>query len=544
LQPVYELEYIGHRQTHGAHAARLVEICQQMNSNNTPAVIRSLIIYAVVIPLAVWIGYLLAAPTDRSTFNYAGILALILLTPILLRWHHFLLIAGLNFGMTIFFLPGSPPVGMLLVPLSLGISIVQRAVNSRAHFLSAPELTRPLLFFLAVILFTAKMTGGIGLHALGSEVSGGKRYMTIFFGIAAYFALTAVRIPPKRVALYVTLYFLVGFSIVIGDLATYLPSSLNFLFAFFPATGYDFQAATGQIAFRPRYAGVGNMGLAGVLLVLSRYGPRGIFLSGKLWRLALFGVFFIAIFFGGFRSALITCGLTFAVQFYMERLHRTRLMPFFAMAGLIGVVLLIPFASKLPYTFQRTLAFLPLNISKEARQDAQGSSDWRLDIWRATYPKVPQYLLLGKGYAITADDLAQASNQNFKFGTEDSATIAQNYHSGPLSVLMPFGAWGAIALLWFWFASVRALHDNYRYGDPAFKTINTFLFAYYIVKIFMFLVIFGGIENDLAQFAILVGLSVSINGGIRRPALAPQPVVDKAATAPLARPRFQPFYQR
>jgi hypothetical protein len=89
-----------------------------MNSNNVPAAIRSLIIYALCIPLAVWIGYLLAMPADRSTFSYGGILALLFLTPILLRWHHFFLIAGWNFGLTIFFLPGTPPVWLLLTAIS------------------------------------------------------------------------------------------------------------------------------------------------------------------------------------------------------------------------------------------------------------------------------------------------------------------------------------------------------------------------------------------------------------------------------------------
>ena len=70
-----------------------------MNNNNAPALFRSLIIYGMCIPLAIWIGYLLAMPADRSTFGYAGILMLIFLTPILLRWHHFLLIAGWNFSM-------------------------------------------------------------------------------------------------------------------------------------------------------------------------------------------------------------------------------------------------------------------------------------------------------------------------------------------------------------------------------------------------------------------------------------------------------------
>jgi hypothetical protein len=175
--------------------------------------------------------------------------------------------------------------------------------------------------------------------------------------------------------------------------------------------------------------------------------------------------------------------------------------------------------------------------------DAEGSQEWRIEIWRDTYPKVPQYLLLGKGYSISKDELAVAINRRFTYlSSADAVGITQNYHSGPLSVLMPFGAWGAIAILWFWFASLRALYDNYRYGDPAFQTINIFLFAYFIARVLLFLVIFGGLEGDLASFAALIGLSVSINGGIRRP--APMPVTDQTRSSPLARPRFQSFYQR
>jgi hypothetical protein len=504
-----------------------------------------LIIYALCIPLAVWIGYLLATPADRFTFSYAGILALVFLIPILLRWHHFFLIAGWNFGMTIFFLPGTPPVWLLLTAISFGISVLHRAVNSRAHFLSAPEITWPLIFFFAVVIMTAELTGGIGLHSFGSEVSGGKHYVTIFFGILGYFAVTAARVPPARVGLYVGLFFLAGCTSVIGDLAPYVPSKLYFLFAFFPASGYDMEAKPGVLDFHARYNGLGFLGMSGFLFMISRYGARGIFLSGRPWRWVAFGLFFVSTFFGGFRSFIILCGLTFAIQFFMERMHRTKVMPVFIFAGLIGITLLIPFANRLPYTFQRSLAFLPLNIDPVARMDAEGSSDWRLEIWRDTYPKVPQYLLLGKGYAISKDDLAVAHNQNFAYlSMADVVAIAQNYHSGPLSVLMPFGAWGAIALLWFWFASLRALYDNYRYGDPAFQTINIFLFAYFIAKILLFLVIFGALEGDLASFAVLIGLSVSINGGIRRPAPATAPVVEKTGAAPLVRPRFQPFYQR
>ena len=516
-----------------------------MNSNNTPAIIRSLIIYAVCIPLAVWIGYLLAAPADRDTFGIAGILVLLFLTPILLRWHHFLLIAGWNFTMTIFFLPGTPPVWLLLTALSLGISVLQRTVNSRAHFISAPEIARPLLFFLVVVIMTAKLTGGIGLHSLGNDVSGGRHYVELIGGILAYFALTALRIPPQRVALYIGFFFLAGFSSVIGDLLPYLPASLHFIFAFFPVHGYDLDTQLGGTGFNARYAGLGNLGMAGFLFVLSRYGARGILLAGKPWRVLVLGLFAICILFGGFRSTVILCGTIFTIQFFMERLHRTSVMPVFVFAGLMAVALLIPFANKLPYTFQRALAFLPLKIEQAARLDAEASQDWRLDIWRDTLPKVPQYLLLGKGYAISQSELAIVSNQNFRdISVAESVSISGNYHSGPLSVLMPFGIWGAIALLWFWFASIRALYANLRYGDPAFQTINTFLFAYFVAKALSFLVIFGALEGDLASFAVLIGLSISINGGIRRQVTAPAPVLDQAGPIPLARPQLRPFYQR
>jgi hypothetical protein len=111
-------------------------------------------------------------------------------------------------------------------------------------------------------------------------------------------------------------------------------------------------------------------------------------------------------------------------------------------------------------------------------------------------------------------------------------------------VVIPFGIWGVIALLWFWIAGWRALWKNYRYGDPALRTVNIFLLAYFIARVFQFLIVFGGLYGDIYYFTSIIGLSVSLNGGIRRPAPAPARVVDKHSDLPLARPRFQPFYPR
>ena len=126
------------------------------------------------------------------------------------------------------------------------------------------------------------------------------------------------------------------------------------------------------------------------------------------------------------------------VQCYMERMHGAKAFPVFMFAGVIGATLLIPFANKLPFTFQRSLAFLPLKLSRAAVQDAEASKEWRLGIWKDALPTVPQYLLLGKGYAISKSELDVASSRAFNYASDiESVDIAGNYHSGPLSVVIP-----------------------------------------------------------------------------------------------------------
>jgi len=279
--------------------------------------------------------------------------------------------------------------------------------------------------------------------------------------------------------------------------------------------------------------------------MLVKYGIRGIFMSGKPWRSFMFGLFWVMLLFGGFRSMFIGCVLIFAIQFFLEGLHRTRLMPRFVFAGLLVCAFAVPFADKLPYSVQRSLAFLPLNINPVARADAQGSSDWRVEMWMAVLPEVPDHLLLGKGYVLSRLDLETMGTDSafHPISAADwGSTLAGDYHSGPLSVVLPLGIWGVIAFSWFLIAAIRALYANYRYGDPALRNINTLLLAAFIGHTLMFIIIFGAIESDMLSFAGLIGLSVSLNGGVCRPATEP---VGTAAPAPaFSRPRLQASFQR
>jgi hypothetical protein len=510
--------------------------------NNAPAILKSLIVYAVCAPLAVWLGYLLTEPLDRSTLITAGLLALALVFPLLLRWHHVLLVLSWNLPLMVFFLQGSPMIWLPMVAISLGISVLQRAVKNDMRFISASQITCPLIFMVVVVFFTAKMTGGFGLRSFGGEVMGGKRYVFLLGAILGYFALTARRIPPQQAGLYVALFFLGGCANVIGDLVSFVPSAFYSVFLFFPPNGYAFGVTnTGAT----RFGGMTGMGVAGFSFMLARYGIRGIFLSGKLWRMCVLALFFVSVFFGGFRSFVFVCVLLFLIQFFLEGLHRTHLLPIFALVGILMAVVCVPLADKLPKTFQRALAFLPLNIDPMIRMDAEGSTDWRLQMWKAVLPEVPGHLLLGKGYSISQSDFQSMNAVFHPIDEEDwGSALAGDYHNGPLSVILTFGIWGVIAFLWFLIAGGHALYNNYHYGDPALQTVNTFLFVFFLTRVILFFFIFGSLYSDMAIFTGLLGLSVSLNGGIRRPAATPvQERTGPCQPAPL-RPRLQPLFQR
>ena len=510
--------------------------------NNAPAILKSLVIFAVIVPLAVIVGYMLTDPLDYTTFAYAGVLGLMLVFPLLLRWHYPLLLFSLNTGVVMFFIKGQPAFWLVMVALSLGMSLLERAMSSQKRFIHVPQITWPLICMIGVVLVTAKLNGAIGLHAFGSEVYGGKKYIFLVINILGYFALTAQRIPPERANLYVALFLLGGVTQLVGDLYPVTPSFLYFIFWIFPPSSSIDVFEIGLT----RLGGVALAAAAVVYWLMARYGLRGIFLSGKPWRPVLFAVASMMIFLGGYRLAIISYLFIFGLLFFLEGLHRTRALLVFMMAGMLVVVAIIPLAPHLPFTFQRALAFLPLNLSAEVKAAADDSSEWRFKMWEALLPQVRSHLLLGKGYAISMEDF-QFMGRDTAFQSVDASqqglALAGDYHNGPLSVVLSFGICGVIAFLWLMLAGLRVVYCNFRYGDESLRTINIYLLASLLYYSFRFIFLYGALSSDMLFFASTIGLSIALNGGVCRPAPQPvqarQPMVHPAKILPRTRPAFQ-----
>src|SRR5580704_15482380 len=212
---------------------------------NASSLFRSLIIYSVCLPLAIVVGYLLATPLDRDSAVTLMIMLSLMTVPMFLRWHYPWMLLAWNMNAILFFLPGRPFVGLIMVIISFSVSVLQYILNRQLKFISVPMIAKPLLFILLVVLLTARFTGGIGLNALGGgENVGGKRYIALILSVAGYFALTAVKIPPHKRKLYIFLFFGGALSMAFSNLAYIITPGLSFLFLIFPTDQSGINAIT------------------------------------------------------------------------------------------------------------------------------------------------------------------------------------------------------------------------------------------------------------------------------------------------------------
>ena len=491
---------------------------------------KSLFLVVFCVPLAIVLGVLLATPLDRTTLVVVLAGFLLLLTPFFLTSHHAILILSWNAFVNAYFLPGRPYLWMLTTVISLFFILLTKTLNrGKMKLLYVSSVAWPLLALALITFVTSQFTGGVGLHALGSEIIGGKKYVYQWAAIGGFFALSAIPIDPGKRQFLAGGFFLLGVTALVSNFAYMLGEQFYFLFLLFPAELAIAQVASENVLGGfTRVGGLSPASLAAISVLLLRFGVRGTFDPRVPWRGLSFLLIMVAGLFSGFRTTVVLICLFLFFQSIAEGLHKTK---FIWIAGLVGVLLLLailPFANRLPLAVQRCLTVLPLDLDAAAVENARGSTDWRLEIWRSITPDIPKYFWLGKGYAIDPKDIYFSLSHISRRvdAAYEGAVVTGDYHNGPLSLIIPFGIWGVLAFVWFLIAAFRVLWRNYKYGDPEIININRFLLVAFSVQLIFFVAVFGAFYLDLAKFVGLVGLSIAMNHGVAGSAPAPVPVIE------------------
>ena len=229
--------------------------------------------------------------------------------------------------------------------------------------------------------------------------------------VMGYFAIINRRIPPKRAGLYVALFFLGAATMAIANLPGVISPAFNFLFLFFPVANME--------AFTDQNSVVGPAGLPDARVRPGRSGRRGLLRdAGPLWY--SWGP-------GADETLAVGRVLLFCTGRHVGRLPVSvyRLADDFRAAFLFGAVASYPVAAacdhwvaggrgsagRLCGPVAAVYATLPCGPAvyparPVARMDAQGSTEWRLQMWKDLVPEIPQYLLVGKGYSFSANEQA------------------------------------------------------------------------------------------------------------------------------------------
>lgn len=487
------------------------------------ALIRGLVVYGAIVPLAVLVGWMMSSPLNMESLTVVGGVLFVLVLPLILQHHYAMLVFSWNAMLVGFFLPGKPYFWAVMVVINLIMALAYRILQRRPMFISAPSIAVTLVLLLGVVLATAQLRGGFGLRVLGSSTYGSKAYFYVIMAVLGYFAFASRSFSADKAHRFFGYFYLSGTSAIVSNLIYWTPS-LWFLYMVFPA-GLALTQAQADFSGANATVRLGGFSVAAGFItyyLLARWGAKGLFSVKHFWRLLIFTAVCAVALLGGYRSVLVFIGLLFVVLYLIEGLLFTRWTVALALAAGLGFLALIPIANKLPFAAQRALSFLPLDVDPGARLDAQGSWEWRVQMWQVLAPELPNYKWLGKGYSLNPTEMFLVE-QSVKRGLAPAyATSLYNgdYHNGPLSVYVPFGIPGVLAFIAFIVAAFRALYLNYRYGNENVMRFNRFLFAFFVAKLIFFLTMFGAFASDLAVFVGLVGLSVAMNHGIcRRPKL-------------------------
>ena len=108
---------------------------------NTFVASRAHIIWGVCLPLAILLGYLLADPVDQGSLAVLVLLAAVLSVPLLLKWHHPMLILTWNAAIWPWFLPGMMSLWMALGMITFVFGVLNRATSAENKFLCPMPVT-------------------------------------------------------------------------------------------------------------------------------------------------------------------------------------------------------------------------------------------------------------------------------------------------------------------------------------------------------------------------------------------------------------------
>jgi hypothetical protein len=363
----------------------------------------------------------------------------------------------------------------------------------------------------------------VGFWAMQSSMVGGRPYFEIALAFGAFMILSRVQITDFIARSFPLFFVFPSWCVAVLDvIARLVPQTAYPLAMIYSGVGsagvtsaFQQEAQLGET----RMIGMQNAGISSVLALCAKYNPITLISPFYPLRAVLLGIAFGAIFLSGFRSMLLFGMVAFALSVLL----RGRLKDFW-IAGAVMLLVVVALISlqgsvlQLPRTMQRALSWLPGDWDQTAVADAEGSSQWRFEMWEWAWndDRIIRDKIWGQGFGLSIEDMnliasslvAGGGGASLLGGSDrENFMISGAFHSGPLSTIKYIGVVG-LALyypLMCYMALLAGRLCIQARGTKAF-TLALFVGIPIIYEPFNFVVVFGGLDSNYAQLLFWAGL--------------------------------------
>lgn len=459
---------------------------------------------ALIPVIAVAVVFLIAL-YGFTTRGYAVHALLVGLPIVLILVSNIPLVFGLTLALlrSQLIIPGLPQ-GMMLFD---GMVMFLTALIIGHHAITKRKIVhwglshRFAIAFLAVVLATIAVRG-IGIRFLGSNLWGGFPYINLITYILFY--LTCGRVVFRESQMKKAMIWMLVFSLipVFAQILFYISGGAIYQqYAFVKAyasgllgTLEGLESGTQTSRFYFQSFGFSLLFLA--LAFLPFRGGRKLILI--LCILFAFGISLLS----GFRNVVLgTLGTVYLYVMLMYPKYRVGVTVCVGLAFAALLVALTPFVPNLPGGVQRALSFVPwYDIPYQIELEAEVSLTWRFEIWNMAWREIPDYLIIGKGFAFPRHVL---DTYSVRYDTQLHAFYAHNYHSGPISLLLDLGVgglvFGTLLMIFVVVDAYRGYGQLRRLAPPFIFRLYTVFFAYMTYLVLAFYIVYGDARSTIAD---------------------------------------------
>lgn len=378
-----------------------------------------------------------------------------------------------------------------------------------------------LLFLNFFYLGSVYLRNPVGTQAMGSEMVGGRPYLDVLVALLAYWVLHHVVLNGKE-GKYLPFLMSLGATIVgaLGILTMKFPSLVPIIAPFY--SGIDVSTYMREQSVNNSspevYRATPLLGFGTTVgnTLISYFRPQQLILFFRPFWSLLYYICFLAILLSGFRSALVGLGLlSLLSSYFFGGLREMFRMLFALLAGALVVVTAQSAGVYIPLSVQRALSFIPIEWDERAIHDAQGSSEWRFEIWKIALDgdKYIKNKTLGDGFGFSQYELqiqmqATWGGQGYIGGNEAEAQLVTGaYHSGPLSAIRYVGVVGLLLFTTLLIATAFYAWEVIGLAkNTVFFPLALFAGLPAIYRPFEYWFIFGAFDSDLPKAIFTLAL--------------------------------------